>query len=120
MRRQTSAKPLKASPRESEHSAEAIGHVRPDDDLRSDAVGGASPGTARPSVALVVPGLVVAYALLGALWHPILLGPGGWDSFECPSDPWFFVLLGSWLFRFWSEACGRPGGVRCVVVGRRQ
>jgi hypothetical protein len=49
-----------------------------------------------PRILLVGPGAIGLYALLGAMWHPLLIGPG-YDSFECVRRPWDFVFLGSWL-----------------------
>lgn len=49
-----------------------------------------------PWILLVIPGAVGLYGLLGAMWHPLMVGPG-YDSFECVRRPWDFVVLGSWL-----------------------
>lgn len=32
--------------------------------------------------------------MLGAMWHPLLVGPG-YDSFECVERPWLFVMRAS-------------------------
>jgi hypothetical protein len=47
-------------------------------------------------IVLAIPGAVGLYAVLGAMWHPLLLGPG-YDSFDCVRRPWDFVVRGSWL-----------------------
>ena len=44
-----------------------------------------------PWILLVIPGAVGLYGLLGAMWHPLMIGPG-YDSFECVRRPWDFVV----------------------------
>ena len=63
--------------------------------------GGATPALTEvrsrsPWFLLVIPGAVGLYAVLGAMWHPLLVGPG-YDSFDCVRRPWDFAVLGSWL-----------------------
>jgi len=41
---------------------------------------------------LWLPGIVALYALLGAMWHPLLIGPA-FDSFDCDAKPWLFVSV---------------------------
>ena len=46
---------------------------------------------------LLLPLAVGLYALIGAVWHPLLLGPG-FDRFDCGSArPWVIITFGSWL-----------------------
>ena len=42
---------------------------------------------------LFLPGIVVLYALLGFVWHPLLLGPH--LDVGCGLEPWFVVFVTS-------------------------
>ncbi len=53
--------------------------------------------TRSPWILLFVPAAVGLYALIGAVAHPLMVGPD-YDSFECDvRRPWEVVMLVSWL-----------------------
>ena len=55
------------------------------------------------------------YALLGALWHPLLVG-SNYDSFECVRRTWDLVILGSWLVGL----ILLPVAIIVAITGRRR
>ncbi len=63
---------------------------------------------------LVLPGMVALYALLGAVWDPLLIGPGGLAGFDCDVKPWHAVAVASFAL----GAVALLGGTALAVAHR--